>query len=297
MARTEISRWARATSARTRSRLRGNDLLLLAGGVTFYAALAMLPGLFVALRLAALMVGREHVLHLGTTLAAALPGELGAPGVALALVRRGVDLSWWNALVSVLPASLYGEGLRRALTRLRGSGRPAESFVGWRGRFAVLPVLAVAPGLLLLLLVIAARVGNLFERGGWGAVLAVVVAFTADWLLLCLPLVWVFRVVAPDPPSWPAAAVGGVLTASFVAGFLQGFVLFLSLPLDLGTPFGGLAAVGGAVAVLLWLWVLHLVVLVGFAVTGAGERSAGRAGQPRPQRPARTPVGRGSGSR
>ena len=29
------------------------------------------------------------------------------------------------------------------------------------------------------------------------------------------------------------------MTASFVSGFIQGFVLFLAIPLDLGLPFGG----------------------------------------------------------
>jgi membrane protein len=78
--------------------------------------------------------------------------------------------------------------------------------------------------------------------------------------------------VAADPPPWRSALVGGLATGAFVAGFLQGFVLFLSLPLDLGAPFGGQTAVGAVCAVLLWLWVLHLVVLVGWAATRAGSR-------------------------
>jgi membrane protein len=44
-------------------------------------------------------------------------------------------------------------------------------------------------------------------------------------------------------------------------------VLFLAIPLDLGRPFGGFGAVGACVAVALWLWVLHLVVLVGYALS------------------------------
>jgi membrane protein len=70
-----------------------------------------------------------------------------------------------------------------------------------------------------------------------------------------------------------------VLTASFVAGFLQGFVLFLSLPLNLGAPFGGLTAIGGACALLLWLWLLHIVALTGYVVTvTASDLLAGRTG-------------------
>lgn len=80
-----------------------------------------------------------------------------------------------------------------------------------------------------------------------------------------------FVAVVPDPPSRRHAAVGGVVTAAFVAGFLQGVVLFLSLPIELGLPFGGLMAVGAVVAGLL-LWVLHPVVLVGWVATRQSSR-------------------------
>jgi len=92
------------------------------------------------------------------------------------------------------------------------------------------------------------------------------------WVAAWLPLTWVFRVVAPGRPAWRAAFGGAVVTAAFVAGFLQGFLLFLALPVDLGRPFGGLAVVGVVSALLLWLWVLHLVVCVGYALTWALDR-------------------------
>lgn len=52
-----------------------------------------------------------------------------------------------------------------------------------------------------------------------------------------------------------------------LAGFVQGFVVFLALPLDISRPFGGYRPVGAMVAVGLWLWVLHLIVLVGYELT------------------------------
>src|SRR5919202_1409144 len=82
-----------------------------------------------------------------------------------------------------------------------------------------------------------------------------------------------FAPVDPDAVparlEWRAAFVGAVVTGAFVSGFLQGFLLFCSLPIDLARPFGGLAGVGVACALLLWLWVLHAVVLVGYAFTWA----------------------------
>jgi membrane protein len=62
---------------------------------------------------------------------------------------------------------------------------------------------------------------------------------------------------------------GALFTAASLSGFLQGFVLFLSLPLDLGAPFGGLTIVGGVAAVGFWLFLLHLVLIAGWLCTEA----------------------------
>lgn len=244
--------------------MRGHDLLLYGAGVTFYAALAVVPGLFVAVRLLSVVLGDRRMLGLAHDLSRALPDAVGAPAVALALLRQGIGISWMTVVFAVLPASLYGEGLRRAYAALSGSG---DRLIGWRGRLAVLPVLAAAPALLLAILAITPVLSELFSKGIGGVVLGVYVALNVDWVVVSLPLAWTFRIVAPDPPSWRFALAGGFATGAFVAGFLQGFVLFLSLPLDLGAPFGGETAVGAVCAVLLWLWALHIVVLVGWTAT------------------------------
>lgn len=249
--------------------MRGHDLLLYGAGVTFYAALALVPGLFVAVRLLSVVLGDARMLSLADDLGRALPDAIGAPGIAVALVRKGISISWPTVVVGVLPASLYGEGLRRAYAALSGSD---DRLIGWRGRLAVLPVLAAAPALLLAVLAITPVLSDLFGKGIGGVVLGVYIALNVDWVVVSLPLAWTFRIVAPDPPSWRFALAGGFATGAFVAGFLQGFVLFLSLPIDLGAPFGGETAVGAVCAVLLWLWVLHLVVLVGWTATREAVR-------------------------
>jgi membrane protein len=266
--------WLGSTVRTARGRLRGTDLLLNAAGVTFYATLAAVPTALLTVRLTTFVVGRGHMLRLGHDLADAVPSRLGAPPVVLTLVERGVNLSWWTFVIALFPASLYGEGLRRSLMQFGGSD---EALTGWRGRLSVAPLLVVAPALLFVLLAATPRLNQLFGHGGAAAVGGVVLAFAVDWLVTSVPLVWIFRVVAPDPPGWLAALVGGVLTGSFVAGFLQGFVLFLSLPIDIGRPFGGLTAVGGLCALELWAWVLHLVVLLGYVAT----RSAPTVRSPR----------------
>jgi membrane protein len=130
-------------------------------------------------------------------------------------------------------------------------------------------MLGLAPLLLAGLLLTAPWLASTADSSAAGVALASYVSLTLIWVLLWLPLTWTFRVVGPGRLEWRAAFAGAVVTAAFVSGFLQGFLLFCSLPIDLARPFGGLPGVGVACALLLWLWVLHAVVLVGYAFTWA----------------------------
>jgi membrane protein len=238
------------------------------------------PLLVLAFALTSLLTSDETVEQLGSRLAQLLPAELGAPDAVARLVRTGVDLALLDGLLALLPMSLYGEGLRRALLRFRG--RP-ESGTAWRGRLAALPLLLLAPVLLYPLLLAAEVMADLAESGGAGATIGrIAVGFYSVLFALTLPLAWGFRVVGGGRVRLAALLGGALFTAACVSGFLQGFVLFLALPLDLGAPFGGLTVVGGVVALGVWLFLLHLVVLIGWLATLALDdlltRRAGRQG-------------------
>ncbi len=245
--------------------MRGHDLSLVAAGLTFYSGIAVVPSLLLAIRLSALISSPETIAALGERIADLLPNELGAPEAVRRLVVAGLGLTWLGALIAIFPASFYGEGLRRAFLRFVDD---EDTFVGWRGRLLVLPLLVVTPVLLYLLLLVSPTLSRLSSEGGAAATVAgVFVGFLSVWLVLSIPIGWTFRVVAPGRPTWTAVVIGALGTASFVSGFLQGFVLFLSIPVDLGAPFGGLTVIGAVVAVGFWLFVLHIVVLVGYVVT------------------------------
>jgi membrane protein len=253
--------------AGVRRRLEGRDLALIATGLTFYAGIAVVPLLVLAFGLTSHLTSPERVQELGDRLAELLPAELGAPDAVSRLVEAGVGLTALGGLLALLPMSLYGEGLRRAL--LRFSPR-REGLTGWRGRLAALPVLVMAPVLLYPLLLTVPVMADLAETGGPGATTArIAVGFYGVLAALTIPLAWGFRVVGGGRVRWRALGAGALFTAACLSGFLQGFVLFLSLPLDLGAPFGGLSVVGGVVALGLWLFLLHLVVLVGWLLTQA----------------------------
>ena len=221
--------------------------------------------LVLAFGLTAWLTSPEQVRDLGERLAELLPAAVGAPDAVERLVAAGVGLSLVDGLLALLPMSFYGEGLRRALLRFGGR---REGLTGWKGRLAALPVVVVTPLLLYPLLLTVPVMADLAESGGAGPTLGrIAIGFYGVMAALTVPLAWGFRVVAGEPVRWPALVTGALFTAACLSGFLQGFVLFLALPLDLGAPFGGLDVVGGVVALGLWLFLLHLVVIGGWLAT------------------------------
>jgi membrane protein len=252
----------------TRGALAGRDLPLAAAGATLYGAVAAVPSLLVAIAAAGVLLGDATVMRHGVRLASSLPDEQGASGWVVGLFRAGLSLSPVGLVLAAFMASAYGGGLQRALRRFAPPAERDELPPSWWTRVLALPVLGLAPLLLVLLLLAAPVLSRLSSGTGVGGVaLASYLSLNLVWVITWLPLTWAFRVVAPGRPAWRAAAAGAVVTGAFVSGFLQGFVLFLALPVDLGRPFGGLAVVGLVSGLLLWLWVLHLVFCIGYAFT------------------------------
>ncbi len=263
MSRPRVS--ARALLDGVRARLVGRDLALIGAGLTFYAGIAVVPLLLLAFALTAAFTSPEDVRALGDRLVTLFPSELGAPDAVRRLVDAGIGLGPLGVLLALLPMSLYGEGLRRVLLRF---SRRDETWTAWRGRLAALPLLLITPVTLYPLLLAVDVMADLAETGGVVATLGrIAVGFYSVMAALTIPLAWGFRVVGAERVRWPALLVGALFTAACVSGFLQGFVLFLALPLDLGAPFGGLTVVGAVVAVGLWMFALHLVVIVGWLAT------------------------------
>jgi membrane protein len=255
--------------------MRGRDLALIAAGLTFYAGIAVVPLLVLAIALTAQVASAEQVRDLAGRLADVLPDDLGAPEALTRLVEAGLQLDLLRGLLALFPMSFYGEGLRRALLRFRDE---EDELTGWRGRLLIMPLLLLAPLLLYPLLEVSRVLAELDDTGGVAAGIAgIALGFYSVLFALTLPLVWGFRVVAAGRLRWRAVVPGALFTAACLSGFLQGFVFFLDLPLDLGAPFGGLTVVGGVVAIGLWLFLLHLVVIAGWLTTQAlHDRLAGR---------------------
>jgi membrane protein len=208
----------------------GSDYALWAAGLTFFGLIGIVPVVLVSLRVAVAVAGPAVVVAGVDAAIAGLPDGHGTPQALRTLVATAISLSWWQTSVALFPASLYGEGLRRAFLQL--APVDDDTFTGWRGRLGLLPVVAVAPLLVLALLAAAPWVGPLYAGGGWHLVLGVVVAFHVVWVLVSVALVLVYRFVAAGRVRTRALVAAGFATGAFLSGFLQGFVLFLAIPVE-----------------------------------------------------------------
>jgi membrane protein len=241
-----------------------SDLALWAAGAAFFGVLGLVPLALVALWSAAQLVGPDQVIAGMDTAVAGLPAGHGTAAALHVLTQTAVGMSWLHALVALFPASLYGEGLRRAFLQLSPQ---QDRFTGWRGRLGLLVLVAAAPVLVLALLGTSPVVAPLYAAGGNRLLLGIVIAFHVVWVLVSTALVLIFRFVAAGRIGRRALFAGGFGTGAVLSGFLQGFLLFLAIPVDWSTPFGGLPVFGAVAALAFWLYLLHIVVLVGFRVT------------------------------
>jgi membrane protein len=254
----------------------GSDLALWAAGLTFFGAIGVVPIALVSLKVAAVLAGPDAVTTGIAIAVTGLPAGHGTPEALRTLTRTAVEMSVLQTLVVIFPASLYGEGLRRAFLQL--SPEHGDGLTGWRGRLALLPVLAAAPLLTLLLLAAAPWVAPLYAGDGGDLLLGVVLAFHVTWVLVSVALVLIYRLVAAGRIGTRALLIAGFGTGSFLAGFLQGFVLFLAIPIEWSVPFGGLPVFGAVAALILWLYLLHVLLLVGYrlALTLDEQEQAGQ---------------------
>jgi len=252
--------------------IRGHDMALYAAAVTFYATVGLVPLLLLSLYLAGQVMGETMVRSLADGLSGLLPDELGAREAARFLASAGTSMSPLAALAALLPTSLYGEGLVRAFDRL--SERPSRRR-SLRGRLGSLVVVAMSPVLLLGGMSAARTLTQALGDSVLDRLLGVYFVFLVIWLSITPVLAFAYRGLSIERPGRRALLWGAAGTGSFLSGTCLGFVLFLSLGIDLGGAYGGVRHLGTAAAAVGWLFVLHVIVLVGYVTTLCLEARAG----------------------
>ena len=255
---------------------KGHDLALYAAGVTFYAAVGVVPLLLIAVFLAGLVVGDDTVRQLAMQTADRLPEALGAQEAANALADTGSRLGPGPALAALVPASLYGEGLVRAFDRLSVRGERGRRTL--RGRLGSLVIVALSPVLLLAGLAATSGLTHVLGDGLGPRLLGIYLAFLVGWLSISVLLAFAYRGLAPERPGRRALAWGALGTGSVLSGTSLGWLLFLGLDLPVGEAYGGSVPIAAAAVSGLWLYLLHVIVLLGYVTT---LQLAARRGHPR----------------
>lgn len=238
------------------------DYALWGAGLTFFAMMAIVPLALESIASAGRIIGQERVRRGMGHAVEGIPDLHQVRAGIMRLTESALSLSWTRQVGLLLPMSLYGEGLRRSFLQL-SYGRPTKA-TGWKGRVAVLPVLVAGPLIVVLMVLLAPYVGPRYAAGGWQLLLAVVSAFHFTFLVVGALLAFAYRTVGSAVISRRAALIGAFVTSSFIAGFAQGFLLFLAIPMDWSSLFGGLSVIGTGTAVALWLYAMHVLVLVGY---------------------------------
>lgn len=255
---------------------RGHDLVLYAAGITLFAAIGIIPLLLLAVRLAGLVTGEDTLRRLSGDLTSLIPANLGAREAGERLVQVGTRLPWTGVLAAVLPGSLYGEGLVRAFDRLSVRGERGRRSI--RGRTGSAVFIVLSPFLLLGAVLLADGLTHVLGVGRAPRLLGIYLTFLFVWLAVSPLLALAYRALAPERPGSLAVAWGAYGTGSVIAGFMLGWVLFLSIRVPLEAAFGGSVPLAAAAVSMGWLLLLHVLMLVGYLTT---LRLDARGGHPR----------------
>jgi membrane protein len=129
--------------------------------------------------------------------------------------------------------------------------------------------LGVVPAGLVLVAFAGTAVVDAARSSIGGRALGAYLSFLVMWAVSTVALVPTYRLGTAGRPRASAVAWGAATTGSFVAGMTVGLVELLQVPIDYGRFYGGFRAAGLLALTGGWLWSLHAVVLVGFALTRA----------------------------
>jgi membrane protein len=274
---------AREATSDVLRQVRRHDLPFYAAGLTFYAAIAVVPLLLVAWFVTSLVLGDEVVRTLTLALAEYAPTSLGLREGVRSLGEVGPRLGIAAFAAALIPATSYGDGLVRALDRIAERDRRAK---GLRGRGLALVFVATLPPVVMGELgAVAVLPGALGFTGRFNLV-SVGVAFAVGWLSASLLVGVLYRAFSPRPIGIGALALGAALTGSFLAGMSLTWLFLLRFGVDVGIAFGDSDLLGTVVVAAVYLYLVQVVLLGGYilslalgrAAAGTRERSEDLAG-------------------
>ncbi|MFC5949193.1 YihY/virulence factor BrkB family protein [Pseudonocardia lutea] len=255
---------------------KADNVPILAGGVAFFAFLALFPAMIAALTLYGLVADPAQVAAQVNDLAAALP-ETARPIITdqLNAVAGSSDRALGIGLIVSLLAALWSASggtmnLIKA-TNLAYDEDETRGFLKLRGTALALTLGAVV--FVLLAVALVAVVPPVFDALGLGGI-ALVVAQIVRWALLVALVVGALAVVyrvAPDrdSPRFTWVSVGAlVATLLWIIGSVA-FSLYVNNFGSYNKTYGALA---GVIVLMLWLYLTSYIVLLGAEINAESER-------------------------
>lgn len=271
--------WIQVTR-RAFAEAKSDNVPILAGGVAFFAFLALFPAIIAALTLYGIVADPAQVASQVQSLTALLP-ETARPLVAdqVNAVTAGSDRALGIGLVVSLLAALWSASggtmnLVKA-TNLAYDEDETRGFLKLRGTALALTLGAVV--FVLLAVALVAGVPVLFDALGLGGI-GLLLAQVLRWVLLVGLVVGALAVVyrvapARDAPRFSWVSVGAVVaTVLWVIGSVA-FSLYVSNFGNYNKTYGALA---GVIVLMLWLYLTSYIVLLGAEINAESERQTSR---------------------
>jgi membrane protein len=259
---------------------RTDHVPMLAGGVAFFAFLAVFPALIAALTLYGLVADPAEVAREVEGLAAALPRETqpliaGQLGAVVASSNGALGIGLVVSLLAALWSASSGTGNLMQAINIAYDEEESRGFVKLRGTALLLTLGAIV--FVLVTLALVAVVPPLLDALPLGPV-ARVLAQVVRWTLLIAVVMVALAVVYRIAPDRDAPRIRWVSTGALVAAVLwiAGSVAFSVYVDNFGSYNRTYGALAGVVVLLLWLYLTSYVVLFGAEINAEAERQTER---------------------
>jgi membrane protein len=266
-----------------------DNVSILAGGVAFFAFLAIFPAIIAAITLYGLIADPADVARQMENLSSTLPQE-SRPLIADQLnsvVQSSSGALGFSLIVSLLAAiwsASSGTGNLVQAVNLAYDEKESRGFFKVKGIALVLTLGAIVFVLITLTLVaVVPPVLDALQLGLVGTIIAQVVRWGLLVALIVAALAVVYR-VAPDRGAPRFAWVGtGALVAAGL--WILGSVLFSLYVNNFGSYNKTYGALAGVIVLMLWLYLTSYIVLLGAEINAESERQTSKdttTGEPVP---------------
>jgi YihY family inner membrane protein len=242
-------------------RSRGQDILLFASGLSFYALVSVVPLAIFVTWVTSLVLGDQRIRSFAGELRNVAPQNLDVGMFVQRVADLGTSLGVPALLTALWPASSYGAGLRRAFDHL-GPSRKREAR-GLKGRGLALVVL-------LPLFVMGSLIGSyagtvLLGDGTLARVLDVVLGLAIGFVGAAAGVALIYRIFPPERMTFRSILHGTAWSAATISLLSLGFTAVVGASSKLAEHYGT-SGVGVLVMLAVWLFLANALLLVGYRV-------------------------------